>query len=143
MTREQVILEEMAREECLELLSRATLGRLGVVAGRQPLVVPVNYAYGPDGIVVRTDEGTKLEAGSGHLVALEIDEIDPVTHLGWSVVVQGHAFDVTETLDRRSERAQDTVVDTWAPGPRARRLLIDTTTVTGRRLRIVEGDEGG
>jgi nitroimidazol reductase NimA-like FMN-containing flavoprotein (pyridoxamine 5'-phosphate oxidase superfamily) len=130
-----VVLEEIPREECLELLSRAAVGRLGVVDGRQPVVVPVNFAYTPDGIVVRTDVGTKLEAGTQHLVALEIDEIDPVTHLGWSVLVKGHAFDVTDALDHRSERLQAAVVETWAPGPKARRLLVDPTTVTGRRLR--------
>jgi nitroimidazol reductase NimA-like FMN-containing flavoprotein (pyridoxamine 5'-phosphate oxidase superfamily) len=143
VTRPDVTLEEIARDECLELLSGTTLGRLGVVEGRQPVVLPVNYAYSADGIVVRTNAGTKLDAGSGHLVALEVDEIDPVTHLGWSVVVQGHAFEVTETLDHRSERARASEVDTWAPGPRARRLLIDMTTVTGRRLRVAETDAGG
>jgi uncharacterized protein len=121
--------------ECLELLSRATVGRLGVVDGHQPVVVPVNFAYTPDGIVVRTDVGAKLEAGTQHLVALEIDEMDPVTQLGWSVLVKGHAFDVTDALDHRSERLQAAVVETWAPGPKARRLLIDPATVTGRRLR--------
>ncbi len=132
-----VVLEEIPHGECLELLSRAAVGRLGVVDGRQPVVVPVNFAYTPDGIVVRTDIGTKLEAGTKHLVALEIDEIDAVTHLGWSVLVKGLAFDVTDALDRRSERLQVAVVESWAPGPKARRLLVEPTTVTGRRLRRV------
>jgi nitroimidazol reductase NimA-like FMN-containing flavoprotein (pyridoxamine 5'-phosphate oxidase superfamily) len=131
------VLEEIPEGECLQLLSRAAVGRLGVVDGRQPVVVPVNFASTPDGIVVSTDIGTKLEAGSRHLVALEIDEIDPATHLGWSVLVKGHAFDITDALDDRSERLQAAVVESWAPGPKARRLLVEPTIVTGRRLRRV------
>ena len=137
-----VVLEEIPYEECLQLLSGAAVGRLGTVDGRQPVIVPVNFAYTPDGIVVHTDIGTKLEAGVQHLVALEIDEIDPVTHLGWSVLVKGHAFEVTDTLDERSERLRAAVVESWAPGPLARRLLVETTTVTSRRLRRAAAEPG-
>lgn len=130
----ELSLEEIPRDECLELLARTRVGRLGVVDGRQPIVVPVNYAYTPDGIVVRTDAGTKLEVGRQRLAALEIDEIDMATQAGWSVLVKGHAFDVTDTLGERSERLRDAAVDSWAPGPRARRLLVEIGEVTGRRL---------
>lgn len=65
----------------------------------QPSVVPVNYAFSEEGIVVRTDEGAKLEAGRQRRVAFQVDEIDAETHLGWSVLVRGHAF-------RRDEHAR-------------------------------------
>jgi hypothetical protein len=48
---------------------------------------------------VRTDEGAKLEAGRQRRVAFQVDEIDAETHLGWSVLVRGHAF-------RRDEHAR-------------------------------------
>lgn len=129
------VLEEIDREECLTLLAATSVGRLGVVEDGRPLVVPVNYAFTPDGIVVRTDPGAKLEAGSQHLVAIEIDEIDAGTHTGWSVVARGHAFDVTDSLDERSERLREVEIVSWAPGEKARRLLVEVTDVTGRRLR--------
>lgn len=138
-----VVLEEIPAEECLELLAATSIGRLAVVDGRQPLVVPVNYAHTPDGIVVHTDVGTKLEAGGQHLVALEIDDIDRSTHLGWSVLVQGHGFDVTDTLDERSERLRGALVDSWAPGPKPRRLLVEISGISGRRLRRLEDGAGG
>jgi nitroimidazol reductase NimA-like FMN-containing flavoprotein (pyridoxamine 5'-phosphate oxidase superfamily) len=128
------VLEEIGRQECLDLLAANSVGRLAVVDHGRPMVVPVNYRLSPDGIIVRTDVGTKLEAGSQHLVALEIDEIDSASHTGWSVLVSGHAFDVTETLDERSERLRAVEVKTWAPGPAARRLLIEVSEISGRRL---------
>jgi uncharacterized protein len=133
-------LEEITHDECLKLLATRTLGRLAVVEDGQPSVVPVNYAMTAEGIVVRTDEGAKLEAGRQRRVAIQVDEIDAGTHLGWSVLVRGHAFDVTNALDDRSERLRGVPLESWAPGPKARRLLVELEVVTGRRLRQVDGD---
>jgi nitroimidazol reductase NimA-like FMN-containing flavoprotein (pyridoxamine 5'-phosphate oxidase superfamily) len=133
-------LDEIPHDECLELLAAATLGRLGVVEDGRPLIVPVNYGYTPEGIVLRTDGGAKLEAGQQRWVALEVDEIDSVTHLGWSVLVRGHAYDVTETLDDRSDRLRAVPIDTWAPGPMTRRLLVELTIVSGRRLLRIDAE---
>lgn len=130
----EAVLEEIPPDECLRLLAGSSLGRLAIVDGRQPIILPVNYVYTEDGIVVRTDDGVKLDAGAQHLVALEIDEIDVASRVGWSVLVKGHSFDVTDTLDERSERLQQVDVETWAPGPKSRRMLVEVTTVTGRRL---------
>src|ERR1700683_860801 len=134
----ETTLEEIGRDESLKLLATRTLARLAVIEDGQPAVVPVNYAFTDEGIIVRTDEGAKLEAGGQHRVALLVDEIDPETHIGWSVLVRGHAFDVTETLDHRSERLRSVQFESWAPGPKARRLLVELDVVTGRRLKRVD-----
>ncbi len=39
-------LETISEEECHDLLVRHDLGRVAVVADGQPLIFPVNYAYG-------------------------------------------------------------------------------------------------
>ena len=44
-------LEELDRDECLRLLRSATLGRLAVVIGGQPLVFPVNFTLDGDAVV--------------------------------------------------------------------------------------------
>ena len=127
-------LEQMTREECLGKLAAGSVGRLAVVDGDAPDMLPVNYAYTDDGIVVHTDPGTKLEAGSRAKVAFEIDEIDEAERTGWSVVVRGHAYDVSETLDDRSERLRAAAVESWAPGPKARTMRVQVDSVSGRRL---------
>jgi nitroimidazol reductase NimA-like FMN-containing flavoprotein (pyridoxamine 5'-phosphate oxidase superfamily) len=136
-----VTIDEIPRDECIALLSSTNIGRIGVVDGSQPVILPVNYSYTDDGIVVHTDPGVKLYAGQQRLVAFEIDEIDRAEKTGWSVLVKGHAYDVTETLDERSDRVRAVPVESWAPGERARRMVIGLTTVTGRRLR--REPEGG
>ena len=133
-----MVLEEIAEEECLELLGRTGFGRVALVdKEHRPLIVPINFSLTPEGIAIRTDAGTSLEQGSQHRVALEVDDVNPSTHEGWSVLVRGNAFDVTDTLDDRSERLRATEVDTWAPGEKARRILIRISVVTGRRLRLL------
>jgi nitroimidazol reductase NimA-like FMN-containing flavoprotein (pyridoxamine 5'-phosphate oxidase superfamily) len=83
-------LEVLDRDACLELLSSATLGRIGVSAGALPVVLPVNFCLDAERIVLRTGEGTKLDAASRNaVVSFEVDEIDPLFHGGWSVVVTG------------------------------------------------------
>ncbi|MGZ4140125.1 MAG: pyridoxamine 5'-phosphate oxidase family protein, partial [Actinomycetota bacterium] len=55
-------LRELSREECLELLAGAVVGRLGVSIRALPTILPVNFAVLRDRIVVRTVPGTKLDA---------------------------------------------------------------------------------
>lgn len=136
--RGQMILEEIALDECLQLIGRSHFGRVALVdAEQRPLTLPVNFSSTPDGIVIRTDLGTSLEQASQRHVALQVDDVNPSTHEGWSVLVRGQAYDVTDALDDRSERLRATEVDTWAPGGKARRILIKTSLVTGRRLRLI------
>ena len=51
-------LEELSETECLKLLSRHSLGRVGVVVDGQPQIFPVNYALKERLIVFRTAPGT-------------------------------------------------------------------------------------
>jgi uncharacterized protein len=47
--------------------------------------------------VFRTDHGTKLDrAARGEFVAFEVDEVVSNFRLGWSVVVRGHAKEITD-----------------------------------------------
>jgi nitroimidazol reductase NimA-like FMN-containing flavoprotein (pyridoxamine 5'-phosphate oxidase superfamily) len=131
----EVEIFELSHDECVKLLASSSVGRIAVVDGDQPVILPVNYTYTDDGIILHTDPGVKLEAGRQRVVAFEIDEIHPEEKTGWSVLVKGHAYDVTDTIDERSERLRDVQVDTWAPGAHARRMVIGLTSVTGRRLR--------
>jgi uncharacterized protein len=130
-----VIVEEIPESECLQLLAETNFGRLAVLDGKQPVILPVNYTYASEGIVVHTDVGVKIDAGSQHLVAFEIDSIEEGMRTGWSVLVKGPAHDITETIDELSVRLRQTRVDTWSPGEPRRRLVIHVSAVSGRRLR--------
>ena len=125
-------LEELGRDECLELLARAPLGRLGVVVGGRPLVFPVNFTLDGTAVVLRTDEGTKLYAARNGPVAFECDGIDRMYHTGWSVVVLGDAEEVRDP--REVARLEGLPLGPWCPGPKPTWLRIRAKTITGRRI---------
>jgi uncharacterized protein len=128
-------LETMAEEECIDLLLRHNLGRIAVLAGEQPLIFPVNYAYGDRVIAVRTGPGTKLATAPNARVAFEIDNYDPSTGVGWSVLVQGVAYEITGAVDRQSRLARDLQVHPLAPGQHDHWIGIHPTDMSGRRFR--------
>jgi hypothetical protein len=127
-------LEVLDRDECLRLLGTCTLGRVGLSSGALPMVLPVNFRLVGDRIVFRTSAGTKLDAATRNaVVAFEVDDIDPIYHSGWSVVVTGVARDVTDGLgDLDPEQLRR--VARWAPGGDERVVAISTDMVSGRRL---------
>lgn len=120
--------------ECRRLLAEGSVGRLAVVRGGYPVVVPVNYAVHEERIVVRTGPGTKLSGAHRHRVAFEVDSIDEAWRTGWSVLVQGFAVEVTPEAGDLYEEVAAVGGEPWAPGRRDRILLIAPISVTGRRI---------
>jgi nitroimidazol reductase NimA-like FMN-containing flavoprotein (pyridoxamine 5'-phosphate oxidase superfamily) len=127
-------LEHLTEAECLDLLAAHHLGRLAVVVDGQPQIFPVNYAFGDRIVAIRTADGTKLTAARNAHVAFEIDDCDADGTAGWSVVVHGVAYDITEAPDRQSALARQLGVQPLAPGRRDRWLGIHPVGITGRRF---------
>jgi uncharacterized protein len=123
-------LEVLGREECLRLLRTASLGRVGITTGALPTILPVNFRVDGERILFRTGVGTKLDAATrGAVVAFEADDIDPMYHSGWSVVVTGVACEVDEPDD-------EAIYSTprWAPAQSERLVAVSTEEMSGRRL---------
>jgi nitroimidazol reductase NimA-like FMN-containing flavoprotein (pyridoxamine 5'-phosphate oxidase superfamily) len=126
-------LEVLSREECLRLLRHATLGRVAITSGALPQVLPVNFRLVGDRIVFRTGLGTKFDAAtSNNVVAFEVDEMDALSHSGWSVMVTGIVHEVTDP----QELAELTHVGIpkWAPTSSDRIVAISTEVISGRRM---------
>lgn len=124
----------LARAECLRLLASRTVGRVAVTSGGVPTILPVRYVLDDDAVVFRTGAGAKLYAiARGAALAFEVDDVDPATGAGWSVVVTGAAREVTD----RSERSRLAAV---APAPSlptpdvTHVVLLPTDEMSGRRL---------
>ena len=126
-------LEVLDRDECLQLLGRATLGRVAVTSAALPTVLPVNFRLAGDRIVFRTGEGTKLAAATRNaVVAFEVDDFDPVDHTGWSVVVTGVAGPV---VDPDAQAAlSDLGIVWWVPGANGHLVEVSLELVSGRRV---------
>lgn len=126
-------LEVLGRAECLRLIASATLGRLAITSHALPLVLPVNFRLVGDRIVFRTGVGTKLDAAtSGNVVAFEVDDMDPLWHSGWSVVVTGVAHEVSDAAERSELEALG--IPRWAPMTADRMVAVDTDVISGRRV---------
>jgi hypothetical protein len=74
-------------------------------------------------------------AASGAVIAFEIDNIDPFSHTGWSVLVVGTARPITEPAEQAS--AEHLPLTPWAHGRRDTFVRIEAARVTGRELTVV------
>ncbi len=126
---------ELSHDECMALLATRQVGRLGVIAEHYPLVLPVNYALDRDVIVIRTGSGTKHSYAMHANITFEVDQIDEVTHAGWSVLVKGLAEEVTSAHgDEVVDRTKAAAPKPWAPGEHDHWMRIIPYYVSGRRL---------
>ncbi len=126
---------ELTHDECVALLSTRRVGRLGVMAEHYPLILPVNFALDHDVIVVRTGSGTKHSGMLHANVTFEVDQIDEITHAGWSVLVKGLAEEVgPDSSEDIADRTMAAAPKPWAPGEHEHWMRIIPHSVTGRRL---------
>ena len=69
--------------------------------------------------------------------AFEIDEIDPSSRTGWSVIIVGMTEEITSPTEiRRLDRLG---LEKWAPGRKEHWMRIRAWTVTGRRIVLAAG----
>ena len=121
------------RDECLRLLGTCTLGRIGLTTGALPAVLPVNFWFDGKQILIRTGVGTKLAAATRDaVVAFEVDDMDPLWHSGWSVMVTGIARHLTDLAEL--ERVATLPVARWAPRGGGHVVAIEPELISGRRI---------
>ncbi len=127
-------LSSLPEDECLRLLARGHFGRVGLVDGDRPVILPVNYAFDQGCVVFQSTQGSKLEAAiAGRSVAFEIDAVDPMYHGGFSVLVYGRASVVEDEDEIR--HLSELPLRPWWPPARDRWIRIRVDEITGRRLR--------
>lgn len=129
-------LEDIDETECWRLLATQPVGRLAVVVGHYPVVLPVNFVVVDRTIAFRTGPGTKLWAIHRNNVTFQVDSIDAFHRTGWSVMARGAAQEVVggrhaEVAGRIDEPGQGP----WAPGPKEHLVRVVVDSISGRRIR--------
>lgn len=127
------LLTEIEEQDCLRLLRDSHVGRVVYTEGALLVCTPVNFTLYGDQLVFRTSATSRLAAvAAGQIVAFEVDEVDELSHSGWSILVTGLADVVRDpsTLARLS----DLDVDSWAGEDRDLWVQIRLTRMVGRRL---------
>ena len=125
---------ELNVRECQALLRSGVAGRVAVSTPTGPHIVPVNYTVVENAIVFRTAPYSLLGTyGRESMLAFEIDGLDEVNELGWSVQAKGRVEAVTDRaeLARIREVAEP---QPWAGGARSLLLRLRWSELSGRKL---------
>ena len=133
------VLERLDEAECLRLIAPGGIGRIAFTGRYGLTVLPVNYKLHDGAIVFRTAQdsptGEDLRTGIAHAefqVAFEIDQINPETRDGWSVLIHGPAHHMSSDAERAAVAASG--VAPWPRGAHEHAIRITPTAITGRRL---------
>ncbi len=134
------VVVELDEAECLRLVAAHEVGRIAYAGRFGPTVLPVNYRLYEGSIVFRTGQDSPMDedlrtgiTNAEYKIAFEIDELDPATREGWSVLVQGSAHHVTSEEERAA--VARTGVTPWAGGPKEQYIRVLPTRITGRHIR--------
>lgn len=126
---------ELTEAECWQLLGSVSLGRVVFTQRAMPAIRPVNHLVDGRKIIVRSHLGaaivSRAAAAEGSVVCYEVDDLDPVRHTGWSVIVTGMARLVQEPAAiTRYEEA----LEPWIAGQMDHVISIEPEFVSGIRL---------
>jgi nitroimidazol reductase NimA-like FMN-containing flavoprotein (pyridoxamine 5'-phosphate oxidase superfamily) len=151
-----MVIEEMTNEDCREILTRISLGRLGCSYNGQPYVLPLYFVYENNNLYGYTTEGQKTAwMRANPKVCVEFDET--INHFQWtSVVICGHYRELPDlppyAEEHRHARKLLTTVSRWWEIPHVSRAVkskdelillyfrIEIGTVTGRRTATRDGN---
>lgn len=94
------MIRDLGQDKSRELLRRRTIARLACVADNDPYVVPVNYVFDGESVLVHSLPGRKIAAmRSNPRVCLQVDEIED--DLCWkSVLAFGNYEEITGPEER-------------------------------------------
>jgi hypothetical protein len=100
-----------------------------------PAIRPAFHMVDGDYVVVRSDPGAPAVAGTwpgaGPVLAYQADAIDPLSRLGWSVVIIGASHQVTEPGQVTAYRE---ALSAGITGPGDQIIAIHADMITGFRL---------
>lgn len=124
----------MTLEECERMLEVSAIGRVGLRATGEPLILPVLFEFIHGTIVFRTAPGEKLDAvWQSAPAAFEIDSWDTPTRSGWSVLVRGRTEAVHD--DEQIAELEALGLEEWVPSVQPTTWVrIHPTEITGRRI---------
>ena len=125
--------DDLTDEVCWHLVAGSRLARAGFVFDGEPWILPFNFAMRDRALVFRTAAGSMLHSlGNGAAVAVEVDNVDQAAQTGWSVVVRGRVWEITDPKEVAT--FADGAVQPWAPGPKERWMWVLPHAISGRAI---------
>lgn len=133
MSADQDAYRDLSQDECWDMLSGMSFGRLAFAVAGVPEIVPINYTVADRKLYFRTSEGTKLSGLTiNHSVAFEIDTYEDDSAA--SVIISGTARE----LQSKDELAwaETLPLRPWVPTHKYHFVEIVPDEVTGRLFRL-------
>jgi nitroimidazol reductase NimA-like FMN-containing flavoprotein (pyridoxamine 5'-phosphate oxidase superfamily) len=127
-------LKQLSTAESLRRLGEVSVGRVVFTDRALPAIRPVNHIVRDGDVIIRTHLGSAIlpATRNGTVVAYEVDNIDLVHHLGWSVVVTGNVVLVSDPAEAA---LYQTLLRPWLDRPKMEYVLrIHPELVTGFEL---------
>jgi hypothetical protein len=130
-------LADLDPAECRRLLrdhaAGGGTGRLLVLARVVPQVHPSRYVIDRDEVVLPVDADVLDPRDHDSVLGLQVDDLDPLTGTGWSVMAVGLAYPITDRA--REDSLARLRPDIWSDGsPPSVALALQK--LTGQRLRL-------
>jgi nitroimidazol reductase NimA-like FMN-containing flavoprotein (pyridoxamine 5'-phosphate oxidase superfamily) len=99
-----MLVKNLERQACSQLLQRVGFGRLGCVNNHQPYVVPIYFALESERLFAFSTEGQKIKwMRENPLVCVQADEIKS-EHEWISVLVKGRFQELPDNPNSTAER---------------------------------------
>jgi len=125
-------LVDLTEAECWERLDTRELARIAWTTSTGPQILPVNYVAHDGALWLRTTAHSSIaEQVDESQVAVEVDDLEPSSHVGWSVVLRGRAEAVYRDEDVPAEVK---ALRSWASGVRPLWVQVKAEVMTGKRL---------
>ncbi len=125
---------ELTAAESWRLLAGVSVGRIVFTQHAMPAIRPVNHMVDEETVIIRSHLGAAIvgrASGDGTVVCYEADDIDPVRHNGWSVIVTGLARLVR---DPAAISRYQQVLQPWTDSQMDYVIAIRPHVITGLRL---------
>jgi nitroimidazol reductase NimA-like FMN-containing flavoprotein (pyridoxamine 5'-phosphate oxidase superfamily) len=123
-------IEIFAEAECRRRLQGVAVGRIAMRGEDAPEMRPINFVLRGDDVIIRTGDGLILAAAQrGESAGFEIDDIDPIEHTGWSVIVTGKLFELPTDEEHLSLPLRP-----WASGLKDRFVGLAMDRISGLRI---------
>lgn len=127
---------------CWDLVEGQAVGRLAIIVGSRPHMVPVNFIVRAEEILFVSVPGTKLGEAldrPGAPAQFEVDDFDVDGRTGWSVVVTGHLHPVMDLVEHTRLDIRGRPI--WLDGHRDRNWLrLVPSRVEGRGIGVPADD---
>lgn len=99
------MITKMESRDAMELLRRGAIGRLGCIIDEGPYVVPVNYVFDGDSILVHSLPGRKIAAlRANPRACIQVDEV--VNEFEWRSAIAYGTYEEVKDPDERDRLLQ-------------------------------------